>query len=166
MKVGLFAGALLAVLVFYLGKEMQRRKPRGIRNNNPGNITINFSNRWKGSIPRSQNTDGRFVQFMTMEAGVRAMTIVIINYYKRGLTTIREIISTYAPSFENKTDAYIDHVEDRIDIDENQHLDRDMFIEKMPLIVKAIIRHENGETIDPQEVSAGVFMGKKDKGFL
>ncbi|MCA9329527.1 hypothetical protein KDA11_02695, partial [Candidatus Saccharibacteria bacterium] len=56
---------IAAVLVWILTREQARAEtntpgtPRGIRNNNPGNIRIS-NNQWRGKIPVSQNTDGSF----------------------------------------------------------------------------------------------------------
>ncbi len=49
--------------------------PRGIRNNNPGNIIVS-NIPWRGKIPISQNTDvgyPQLEQFDTMENGIRAL---------------------------------------------------------------------------------------------
>lgn len=91
----------------YLG---QHNLPRGMRNNNPGNLRIS-SNAWQGKIPASMNTDGAFEQFYNYAYGIRAMIKLLIHYMTvKKLVTIRDIISTYAPSSENDTNAYIRNV--------------------------------------------------------
>lgn len=91
----------------YLG---QRDLPRGMRNNNPGNLRIS-NNAWQGKIPANLNTDGAFEQFYNYAYGIRAMIKLLINYMSvKKLVTIRQIISTYAPSTENDTNAYIRRV--------------------------------------------------------
>jgi len=77
--------------------------PRGIRNNNPGNLIkgIKFSGE---KIP---STDSRFAQFTDMPFGVRALFIDLINKHKRGLDTIEKILEVYAPRTENPTLKYI-----------------------------------------------------------
>lgn len=90
----------------YLG---QNGFPRGMRNNNPGNIRIS-STAWRGKVPAAQNTDGAFEQFQTYAFGVRAMIKNLLTYGQRGLTTVRQIVSTWAPSTENDTNTYIRNV--------------------------------------------------------
>ena len=69
--------------------------PRGIRNNNPGNLVISRIP-WKGKVPVKQNTDGVFEQFITMEDGIRAMMMDIRNdIIKDGLNTVRKLLTEY-----------------------------------------------------------------------
>lgn len=89
--------------------------PRGIRNNNPGNL-VKTSIPWQGKIPHSQNTDSRFEQFVDLRHGVRALMRDIITDYEKGLTTITSLISEFAPSFENNTAGYINSVSNMIGI--------------------------------------------------
>ena len=83
--------------------------PRGIRNNNPLNIRKS-KDKWKG-LSITQN-DSSFCQFETLEYGWRAAFYLLTRtyYHKYRLYTIRSIISKWAPSIENKTDAYIANV--------------------------------------------------------
>jgi hypothetical protein len=87
--------------------------PRGLRNNNPGNL-VQTSIPWQGKIPLSQNTDSRFEQFYELRYGIRAKMRDIITDYKKGLTSVTAIINEYAPSFENNTAAYINTVANMI----------------------------------------------------
>lgn len=69
--------------------------PRGMRNNNPGNIVI-AGNDWRGKVPAGQNTDGKFEQFETYQYGVRAMIKLLQNYIDRyGLKTLSAIITRW-----------------------------------------------------------------------
>ncbi|EAP9510433.1 TPA: structural protein [Salmonella enterica] len=116
--------------------------PRGIRNNNPGNIR--WGDDWKGLIPKSQRTDKDFCQFITPEYGIRAMIVILRNYQrKHGLNTITGIINRWAPTNENNTQAYIDSVAKSTDTSPDQfvHTDDSRFMMKL---LQAIIRHENG----------------------
>ena len=81
--------------------------PRGLRNNNPGNIRISPT-RYKGEIVPS--SDRAFKQFKSRGWGYRAIFVLLESYHKRGIRTIRQIISRYAPSFENDTEKYISSV--------------------------------------------------------
>ncbi|EHL2774370.1 structural protein [Salmonella enterica subsp. enterica serovar Hvittingfoss] len=117
--------------------------PRGIRNNNPGNIR--WGDDWKGLVPRSQRTDKDFCQFITPEYGIRAMIVILRNYQrKHGLNTITGIINRWAPTNENNTQAYIDSVAKTTGVTPDQfvHTDDSRFMMKL---LQAIIRHENGE---------------------
>jgi len=82
--------------------------PRGIRNNNPGNIRRS-ADKWQGLA--AEQPDKEFFVFQDMPYGIRAMARLLINYQdKKGLNSIAEIISTYAPAKENNTRAYVSHV--------------------------------------------------------
>lgn len=96
--------------------------PRGLRNNNPGNIRIG-SSAWQGKIPVSQNTDGSFEQFETWVHGVRAMTKLVRNYILDGHNTINKIINRYAPPHENSTNQYIAFLVKETGIFSNKQID-------------------------------------------
>jgi hypothetical protein len=82
--------------------------PRGIRNNNPLNIDYHANNPWQGLD--SPPSDGRFCRFVEPQWGVRAAILIIRNYNKRGLDTLRQIISAWAPATENNVENYIGFV--------------------------------------------------------
>src|SRR5512139_3067648 len=83
---------------------MGEKLPRGILNNNPTNIEYSPSTPWKGlDTPPS---DGRFARFVKPEWGLRATLVILANYQKRGLTTLLQMISTWAPPGENNPDSY------------------------------------------------------------
>lgn len=84
--------------------------PRGLRNNNPGNLVLT-SIKWQGKIPNAQNTDGHFEQFKQIHWGIRAMMRDIINDITvDGNDTLRGLINEYAPPHENNTENYISFV--------------------------------------------------------
>ena len=79
--------------------------PRGLRNNNPGNIRIT-KDKWKGL--REEQTDKEFFQFVSMAYGYRALLRTLQNYRKRhGCETISDFIRRWAPPSENNTMTYI-----------------------------------------------------------
>jgi hypothetical protein len=80
--------------------------PRGLRNNNPGNLIIT-ANAWQGKIPVDQNTDGHFEQFRELRWGIRAMLKDIIHDIRGGRNTLTSLINEYAPPHENDTAGYI-----------------------------------------------------------
>ncbi len=116
-------------------------EPRGIRNNNPGNLVI-ANNAWKGKVPVSQNTDGKFEQFTQPLWGIRAMYIDVRgDIEKDGLNTIRKLITEYAPAFENNTAAYIQSVVNQVGIGQDTRILPAHYLN----LLKAIIKHENGK---------------------
>jgi hypothetical protein len=84
--------------------------PRGIRNNNPGNLILT-NIPWQGKIPNSQNTDGHFEQFNSFIYGTRAMMKDLITDINRGDNTILKLMYLYAPPHENPTESYIRGIE-------------------------------------------------------
>lgn len=127
-------------------------KPRGLRNNNPGNIR-KTKDKWQGL--KAVQTDPDFFQFETMAYGFRALFKLLINYRKKyGCQTIAEIIARYAPSNENDTNSYILTVCRLMevpttfvpDVDDNS---------VMWALAGAICYVENGEKPDAQELCKG-----------
>lgn len=125
-------------------------QPRGIRNNNPGNIR--WGDDWKGLVPQAKRTDKSFCQFIEIKWGIRALAKVLLNYRKRpglpgvgnsGIDTVKEIISRWAPPNENDTNAYIQSVAKACGVKPDAPIDL-MDKELMLKLVKAIIQHENG----------------------
>ena len=118
------------------------QRPRGIRNNNPGNIR--HGENWQGLNPNSRSIDAAFCVFNTPVAGIRALAKVLINYKKLyGLNTVRQIISRYAPPNENQTTAYVQSVARQIGVLPDMVID----IEErgvLTVLIKAVIRMENG----------------------
>lgn len=118
------------------------RAPRGIRNNNPGNLRRS-GDPWQGLADRQGDVE--FFTFETAIYGIRALARTLISYQdKHGLRTIRQIISRWAPPNENNTNAYIRAVATEVGQDADQILDMHRFDHLLPL-TKAIIRHENGQ---------------------
>jgi hypothetical protein len=117
------------------------RIPRGIRNNNPGNIRYNGIE-WQGLA--NPPTDGAFCIFRDAHHGIRALAKLLRNYYMHyGIRTIHSIINRFAPSTENLTDAYIASVCKATGFDAQTQLDLEN-TDVMLALIKAIIKHENG----------------------
>lgn len=120
---------------------------RGLRNNNPGNIRISGNN-WRGKVPAADNTDGAFEQFYNAPDGIRALARNLYSYYNRGLRTIDQIITTWAPTSENNTTAYIAQVVAATGVPADAQFPPD----KVPALVATIIKHENGQQPYAQKV--------------
>lgn len=112
--------------------------PRGIRNNNPGNIRLS-SEQWQGLDP--EQTDVSFFQFLTPTYGVRAMAKILKNYASYGLTSISQIINRWAPANENNTVSYINAVSKSMGKSPFENL---IYPDDMTALIAAIIQHENG----------------------
>lgn len=122
---------------------MTKPLPRGIRNNNPGNVERG-NDRWLG-MSADQSSDSRFLVFDTPEAGIRCLMRLLINYQERhGIKTMREAINRWAPPVENNSSAYVQHVSRLTGFDPDEPLD---FLDREinVALTEAIIRHENGE---------------------
>ncbi len=127
-------------------------QPRGLRNNNPGNIRIN-SDLFEGEIRPSR--DKAFKQFEAMRYGYRAIFKILRNYinnYK--LDTIRKMISRWAPSNENHTEAYIKAVSDYAGISPDDPIRADNR-EMMIRIVAGMTQVENGVPAVMSDVISG-----------
>lgn len=127
--------------------------PRGVRNNNPGNLErLNPRAGWNGALPDDQLTDPRFEQFTTATWGLRALGMTLLAYQLRhGCRTPRTLIDRWAPPIENDTTSYVAQValalgvgpDDRVDLCNPADLQR---------AVVAIIRRENGQQPYPDDL--------------
>lgn len=122
--------------------------PRGIRNNNPGNIE---DGPFARSLPGYAGSDGRFAIFNDLSSGEGAQTRLLGSYVQRGFDTPAEIINRWAPpSDNNPTGAYIRYVARRAGIGPNDRVTED----KIPLIAQAIREFENGSRSPSNGASA------------
>ena len=114
----------------------------GIRNNNPGNLVWFPGAEWKGLAKPPYR--GRFCVFVEPLDGIRALIMQIFyDHYRHGKNTIAEVIATWAPPFENNTNAYIDAVASYVGHYAWEQID---FTDKGLIIgmAQAIVREENG----------------------
>lgn len=110
----------------------------GLRMNNPLNIKLNGI-QWDGMTNYQDHKI--FVRFKSPEWGIRAAARILNTYSARGLDTIREIVSTWAPpSDNNPTEKYVKNVGEWTGIDVDEVIGR----EEYPAILAAMIRMENG----------------------
>lgn len=136
--------------------------PRGIRNNNPGNIRKSHDT-WQGA--RQNGFDPAFVEFENPVFGLRALMKTLITYHvKYSLDTVQSIINRWAPPCENATDAYAHHVAKKLGV---MREDRINLTDPKVLITlaKAIAVHENGtppRTLPPFWFDEGVYKQASD----
>jgi len=132
---------------------MTKELPRGIRNNNPGNVDRG-TDRWLG-MSADQSGDPRFIVFSTPEHGIRCVMRLLITYHeKHSLNTLRGILNRWAPAkgknpttgaeYTQNTAGYIGHASRLSGFDPDEQLD--LFDRETNLrVTQAIIRHENGD---------------------
>ncbi|MGJ5646166.1 hypothetical protein ACMGC7_04440 [Morganella morganii] len=124
---------------------------RGSRNNNPGNIRISDNN-WEGQI----GDDGEFVRFASPEHGVRALGKNLITYRNKGVVTINQIISRWAPKKDgNDTEGYIKFVSGKMGVDPNVPIDV-TDINTLKSITTAIMQQEGNHSISGEQIDAGL----------
>ena len=134
-------------------------RPRGLRNNNPGNIRKN-NIIYQGEIVPSE--DESFKQFSSMAYGYRAMFVLLDTYSRRyGLCTIRQMLNRYAPPTENFTEGYVRFVADYAGVMPDEVIDTRSEKDMIP-IVAAMSKIENGVAANIEDVERGweLFIGR------
>lgn len=133
--------------------------PRGIRNNNPGNVK-HFGVDWVGLVDESERIDNTFCEFTHPWWGIRALARILRNYYyKRNLTTVAEIIGRYAPKGDrNDESAYAGFVARSIGVQPDDELPA-MGFTQLRDIIPAIIKFENGvQPYEQGEILTGIVL--------
>lgn len=114
--------------------------PRGIRNNNPGNVEKGAQ--WQG-LAEDQSQDDRFAVFSDAVWGIRAMARILDTYrQEHDLQSVAEIIRRWAPATENNTREYAEHVAERVGVAPSDPLPEDTTTKRR--MIAAMIEHENG----------------------
>ena len=123
---------------------------RGELNCNPLNIRRVAGTTWRGQ--RDEQTDHAFVQFRTIEFGLRAAFVLLRTYStKYHANCIRDIISRWAPPSENNTEKYIKNVCLWTGLGGLQRLTE----EDWPKLVRAMARQECGEVLSEETINRG-----------
>jgi hypothetical protein len=136
-------GFIIFLIIFFVVFMAKKLLPRGIRNNNPGNLRkMGNWQAWYGALPPAEQTDKDFIIFDTPQNGLRAMARTIINYFGRGIYdgTVYEIISKYAPKTENDTLAYVTTVCRKTGLTASETVDTK---EELALLLSAMVEVEN-----------------------
>ena len=124
----------------YMMKPQVSNKPRGIRNNNPGNIEYTGTE-WLGLDEPKH--DGRFMRFVDPVFGIRALARVLSNYQRlHGINTVRGIVNRWAPPSENDSGSYMNHVASVLGVGVDEPIE---VIDHLQDLVIVITLHENGE---------------------
>lgn len=132
--------------------------PRGIRNNNPGNL--NFAG--QAGATKEGGENGRFAVFGSMQEGVAALYRQLQLYFKRGMNTLSSIVKTYAPAGDNNNvSAYVAALSKATGKGADEALDpNDM--STISRMMKGIVDHENGAGyISSSDIMGGIQLGSK-----
>ncbi|MXV36340.1 structural protein P5 [Saccharibacter sp. EH611] len=116
--------------------------PRGIRNNNPGNL--NYVG--QAGAHKEAGPNGRFAVFATPEDGLRALRDQLVRYVERDrVNTMAGIIAKWAPPTDgNDTSAYAATVAARVGLGAKQRFNA-LTPDQLTALMHAIIRVENGQ---------------------
>jgi hypothetical protein len=149
------------VLAFFGNKEAQeaidregaaKPLPRGVRNRNPGNL--NFAGQRGAHLEAGPNA--RFAAFDTLQEGIAALVRQLQLYKARGIDTIREIVTTYAPAKDgNNVSAYITELMRATGKNMDDHLDLQNQ-ELLVRLIQGITKHEGNGTLTPDQIMGGV----------
>ena len=91
--------------------------PRGIRNNNPGNIK---DGEFAQNLPGYAGSDGTFARFDSPEAGHQAQVALLGRYGKQGIDTVAGVVSRWAPASDgNDVRGYAQFVASRLGVSPN-----------------------------------------------
>lgn len=112
--------------------------------NNFGNIRTSATI-YKGEMIPS--TSLAFKSFLTPEYGLRAIIVILQSYYKKGYTTIRQMINRYAPSSENDTASYINFISNFTGLSPDEDLAAIVFSSSVLELVKGIATNEQGANL-------------------
>lgn len=130
--------------------------PRGIRNNNPGNL--NYVGQAGATMEDGEG--GRFAVFESMQHGIAALYKQLQLYFKRGINTLSSIVKTYAPASDNNNvDAYISALTKATGKGANEVLDSGDTA-TIARLMKGIVDHENGKGyISSSDIMGGIQLG-------
>ena len=123
---------------------LNKKDPRGIRNNNPLNME---ASPFTQAQPGYQGSDGRFGRFGTMDEGYAAADKLLQGYGKRGINTVGGVINRWAPPSDgNPVSAYAGSVAKAAGLDPNTPIDlNDPAIRQK--ILPAMAQFENGRAV-------------------
>lgn len=130
--------------------------PRGIRNNNPGNL--NYVG--QAGATKEGGENGRFAVFESMKDGISALHRQLQLYFSRGVNTVEKIVNKYAPADDNNNvAAYIRQLAGATGKSADEKIDADDQ-ETVFKLIRGIINHENGKGyVTDQDILSGIQVG-------
>lgn len=133
----------------FANDDLTKDMPRGIRNNNPGNIKRG-NDQWRGlaeeeEMKEFQKREQTFLVFEEAKWGLRAMARILSNYQKKhGLRTIFDMIDRWAPAHDNNDpNTYANAVAQRVGKGIGEQINFEDSTIAIPMM-QAMIRVENG----------------------
>lgn len=132
--------------------EAEKYLPRGLRNNNPGNL--NFAGQ-RGASPEG-GPNGRFAVFGSQAEGIAALIRQLQLYVERGNDTIQGIVNKYAPAADgNNVKAYIEALMQATGKSANERLDLN---DKNTLfaLVRGIVKQEGNGQLTAEQIMGGI----------
>jgi hypothetical protein len=135
---------------------------RGVRNNNPGNIEKGTA--WKGLA--SAQPDPRFASFVHPKWGFRAIARILLGDFREGQNTVRSLIEEWSPptdifagtSKPQNTSAYVAAVAKHLKVLPDTPINVPL---KLPQLLDAIARHENGGYVyNPSIIAEAIALEK------
>lgn len=137
-------------------KPADNSSPRGIRNNNPGNL--NFAG--QAGATKEGGENGRFAVFESMRDGISALYRQIQLYFSRGVNTIESVVNKYAPADDNNNvQAYIKQLVGATGKQADEKLSGED-TETVFKLIRGIINHENGKGyVSDQDILSGIQVG-------
>lgn len=131
-------------------------QPRGIRNNNPGNL--NYAG--QSGATKEGGENGRFAVFSSMRDGIAALYKQIQLYFSRGVNTIETVVNKYAPASDNNNvQAYIKQLVGATGKQADEQLSGED-TETVFKLIRGIIHHENGKGyVSDQDILSGIQVG-------
>ncbi|WP_258086996.1 hypothetical protein [Xenorhabdus bovienii] len=135
------------------------KKPRGIRNNNPGNLTDA-----PNAVGKDYGNGHVYMKFATPQDGITALSRQLMLHGDRGQNTLNHVIPIYAPKAAgNKTKEYIDYTAKQLGISPNEKMDlhNPAMIEKL---INAIIKMENlgQQPYSQEQIKNGIYASIDD----
>ena len=128
---------------------------RGIRNNNPLNISKVPGTRWQGEVLPLRGSgegagDKSFVQFESVEYGIRAAFCLLETYRRKyKAVCVEDIINRWAPPSENDTRKYVETVCRLTGFGGKERLEES----QLPALVYAMAFVECGAPISKETIS-------------
>ena len=122
----------------------ERPTPRGIRNDNPGNIRWSHAMTWEGEC--CTDDDG-FIIFNTPADGLKALATLLTTYQVREhIHTITDLVARYAPAGVVAEDSYAGFISEVVGVGRSERID---IIALMTMIMRAMVWFENGQNPYP-----------------
>ena len=161
IAVAAIIGVIIAAAAKASGAVME---PRGIKNNNPGNLRPLDSGTWQG---QTGVDGGGYLEFTALTYGIRAAAINLFNYAARdGVNTLQEVANRWAPSGDNNDPvAYAQTLSSVSGFSVNQGIDLTDQATNAAVLA-GIFRAENGERLSgiPWVSSADIAAGQAATG--